>query len=86
VPELVERKIEEADTGSDPARCSMYQYRHLLLTKDDYEAHELYMDCLAGGVDCRECKARLAETVNSFLAQHRRRRRLIRGSVEKMME
>jgi tryptophanyl-tRNA synthetase len=86
VPDLVERKIAEADTGDHPARCPMYQYRHMLLTEDDDEAHGLYMDCLAGGIDCRECKSRLAETVNRFLGQHRRRRRLIRGGVEKMLE
>jgi len=86
VPELVERKIAEAETGDHPARCPMYQYRRMLLTEDDDEAHELYVDCLGGGMECRECKARLAETVNRFLAQHRRRRRLIRGGVEKMLE
>jgi tryptophanyl-tRNA synthetase len=86
VPELVERKIEEADTGEHPDRCPMYQYRYLLLTEDDDETQELYMDCLGGGIDCRECKSRLAETVNRFLGQHRRRRRLIRGGVEKMLE
>jgi len=86
VPELVERKITEADTGDHPARCPMYQYRYLLLTEDDDEASELYWDCLEGGIDCRECKARLAETVNRFLVRHRRRRRLIRGGVEKMLE
>lgn len=86
VPELVERKIEEADTGDHPARCPMHQYRYLLLTEDDDEAHEHYVDCLEGGIDCRECKARLAETVNRFLGKHRRRRRLIRGGVDKMLE
>lgn len=86
VPELVERKIAEADTGDHPSRCPMYQYRYMLLTEDDEEAQELYVDCLADGMDCRECKARLAETVNRFLWRHRRRRRLIRTGVEKMLE
>ncbi len=86
VPELVERKIEEADTGDHPARCPMYQYRNLLLTENDDETHEFYVDCLEGNIDCRECKARLAEAVNRFLGKHQRRRRLIRGSVEKMLE
>ena len=86
VPELVERKIAEADTGDHPARCPMYQYRYLLLTEDDDEAHEHYVDCIEGGIDCHECKARLAETVNRFLGKHRRRRRLIRGGVDKMLE
>jgi tryptophanyl-tRNA synthetase len=86
VPELVERKIAEADTGEHPDRCPMYQYRYLLLTEDDDETHELYEDCIGGGIDCQECKSRLTETVNRFLGQHRRRRRLIRGGVEKMLE
>jgi tryptophanyl-tRNA synthetase len=86
VPELVERKIAEADTGEHPNMCPMYKYRYLLLTEDDDEAHELYEDCLGGGVDCQECKSRLAETVNRFLGRHRQRRRLIRGGVEKMLE
>jgi tryptophanyl-tRNA synthetase len=64
----------------------MYQYRYLLLTMDDDEAHELYVDCLEGNMDCGDCKARLAETVNRFLGRHRRRRGLIRGGVEKMLE
>ena len=81
VPELVERKIAEAETGDHPARCPMYQYRRMLLTEDDDEAHGLYVNCLAGGVDCRECKARLAEKVNRFLRRHRQRRSLIRGGV-----
>jgi tryptophanyl-tRNA synthetase len=86
VPELVERKIAEADTGEHPDRCPMYQYRYLLLTEDDDETHELYEDCIGGGIDCQECKSRLTETVNRFMGQHRRRRRLIRGGVEKMLE
>ena len=86
VPDLVERKIAEADTGDSPARCPMYQYRYMLLNEDDDEAHGLYVDCLAGRVDCSECKARLTETVNRCLGRHRRRRRLIRGGVEKMLE
>jgi len=86
VPELVERKIAEADTGDHPSRCPVYQIRYMLLTEDDDEAQELYADCLAGGMECSECKARLAETVNSFLRRHRRRRSLIRSGVEKMLE
>ncbi len=86
VPELVERKIAEAETGAHPARCPMYQYRYFLLTKDDDTVREHYVDCLEGDMDCRECKARLAETVNRFLRRHQQRRRLIRGGVEKMLE
>jgi len=86
VPDLVERKIAEADTADTPALCPMYQYRFMLLNEDDDEAHGLYVDCLAERVDCSECKARLAETVNRFLGRHRRRRRLIRGGVEKILE
>jgi len=60
--------------------------RMLIRDDIDEEGHGLYVDCLEGGIDCRECHARLAETVNRFRGRHHRRRRLIRGGVEKMLE
>lgn len=86
IPELVEIKIMDAGTAALPESCPMFLYRFLLLTESDEEINQLHRECTDHCISCEECKAALIKQVNTFLDKHRRRRTLIKHSVERMLE
>lgn len=86
IPELVEKKIQHTATSDDKTNCLMYLLHYFLLTQSDDDVNELFIDCTVNQKQCHECKMELIENVNKFLRAHQRRRKLIRKSVEKMLE
>jgi tryptophanyl-tRNA synthetase len=86
VPELVEKKIEYANTPKDRVNCPLFQFHYFLLTESDEEVEWIREECRSNRRSCQECKMGLAEEVNRFLKAHRRRKRLIGKSVERMLE
>jgi tryptophanyl-tRNA synthetase len=85
-PEVVTKKVMNAYTGGratiqeqrklggQPDICPVYHYYHMLFEPDDKALHEIYTSCRQGNLLCGECKARLAERVRRFLAEHQSRR------------
>ena len=86
VPDLVEKKIQYVDTKGVPDGCPIFLYRYLLLEESDEELNMIYESCKSKCIGCEECKRGLVKKVNRFLADHQRRRELIKGSVAKMLE
>ncbi|MEM3730459.1 MAG: tryptophan--tRNA ligase [Candidatus Bathyarchaeia archaeon] len=94
-PEVVKRKIwnaftggratveEQRKLGGDPSICTVFQYYVFLFEEDDKKLSEREMRCRKGELLCGECKTDLAERVNKFLIEHRRKREKARGIVEK---
>ncbi|MCJ7731397.1 tryptophan--tRNA ligase [Candidatus Bathyarchaeota archaeon] len=86
VPELVEKKILSAVTPVDRISCPLYLYHYFLLSESDDTVNEMYHECTTRHKSCEECKWELIEVINRFLRAHQMRRKLIRKSVEKMLE
>lgn len=93
-PEDVERKIMNAFTGgrvsveeqrkmgAEPDICTVYHYYLYIFMPDDEELKGLYKRCRSGEILCGECKQVLTERVNTFLAEHQRKREEARDRVE----
>ncbi|MEM4733464.1 MAG: tryptophan--tRNA ligase [Candidatus Bathyarchaeia archaeon] len=94
-PELVKRKIwnaftggkataaEQRKTGADPTVCSIFQYYVYLFEEDDKKLMERERRCRTGEMLCGECKRDLAERLNKFLEEHRRKREKAKDVIEK---
>jgi tryptophanyl-tRNA synthetase len=94
-PEIVKKKIWNAFTGGRPSKaeqkkmganpdiCTVYQYFVYLFEEDDKKLAEREKRCRSGEVMCGECKTELTERVNTFLADHQRKRENAKKIVEK---
>ena len=94
-PEVVKRKVWNAFTGGkdttaeqkkhggDTDVCTVYQYFLYLFEVDDKKLEERMRRCRSGEVLCGDCKKDLVEKINSFLAEHQKKREKARNVVEK---
>jgi tryptophanyl-tRNA synthetase len=94
-PEVVKRKIwnafsggratveEQKRFGGDPSICTVFQYYYYLFEENDKRLAERERRCRSGELLCGECKTELAERVNKFLIEHRRKREKAKNKVEK---
>ncbi|MEM3725434.1 MAG: tryptophan--tRNA ligase [Candidatus Bathyarchaeia archaeon] len=94
-PEVVKRKIwnafsggratveEQKKLGGDPSICTVFQYYYYLFEEDDKRLAERERRCRGGELLCGECKTELAERVNKFLVEHRRKREKAKNKIEK---
>ncbi|MBC7129787.1 tryptophan--tRNA ligase, partial [Candidatus Bathyarchaeota archaeon] len=94
-PEVVKKKIWNAFTGGrptvqeqrrfggNPSICTIFQYYVYLFEEDDAKLTERERRCRSGELLCGECKIELAERVNCFLEEHRRRREKAKDMLEK---
>jgi tryptophanyl-tRNA synthetase len=94
-PDVVKRKIwnaytggratveEQRKLGGDPGICTVFQYFYFLFEGDDKKLLARERKCRAGEILCGECKTELAERVNKFLVEHRKKREKARNIVDK---
>jgi tryptophanyl-tRNA synthetase len=94
-PEVVKRKVwnaftggketaaEQRKTGADPNICTIFQYFLYLFEEDNKKLAEREKQCRAGETLCGDCKTELAERINKFLAEHRKKREKAKSIVEK---
>ena len=94
-PEVVKRKVwnaftggrptvaEQRKMGGDPSICTIFQYFLFMFEEDDEKLNERERKCKAGEILCGECKTELADRINSFLENHRRKRDKARNIIEK---
>jgi tryptophanyl-tRNA synthetase len=94
-PDVVKRKIwnaytggratveEQRKLGGDPSICTVFQYFYFLFEGDDKKLLARERKCRAGEILCGECKTELAERVNKFLVEHRKKREKARNIVDK---
>jgi len=94
-PEVVERKVwnaftggkptvaEQRKMGGDPSICTVFQYFLFMFEEDDGKLAERERRCKAGEILCGECKTELAERINNFLEDHRRKREKARNVIDK---
>ncbi|MEM3770592.1 MAG: tryptophan--tRNA ligase [Candidatus Bathyarchaeia archaeon] len=94
-PEVVKRKVwnaftggkptvaEQRKMGGDPAICTIFQYFLFIFEEDDDKLAERERRCKAGEILCGECKNELANRINSFLEDHRRKREKARNVLDK---
>lgn len=94
-PEVVKKKIwnaftggkatkeEQRKTGANPEICTVFQYYYYLFEEDDKKLAEREEKCRKGEILCGECKNDLAERVNKFLIEHRKKREKARDVLEK---
>jgi len=67
---------EQRRTGGNPEICPVYQLGQFLFQESDDELKRLHADCRAGYILCGECKLREASSVERYLSNHQRRKRL----------
>jgi tryptophanyl-tRNA synthetase len=94
-PEVVKRKVwnaftggkptvaEQRKMGGDPSICTIFQYFLFMFEEDDEKLAERERQCRAGEILCGECKTELAERINSFLEEHRKKREKARNVIDK---
>jgi len=94
-PEVVKRKVwnaftggkptvaEQRKMGGDPSICTVFQYFLFMFEEDDGKLAERERRCKAGEILCGECKTELAERINSFLEDHRKKREKARNVIDK---
>ncbi len=94
-PEVVKRKVwnaftggkgtatEQRKTGADPTICTIFQYFLYLFEQDDKKLSEREKRCRSGEILCGECKKELPERINTFLAEHQKKREKARDTLEK---
>ena len=95
--ETVRKKIGKAFTGQqataelqrkhggDPDKCVVCQYYKYFFEPNDTKLHEILDAERNGTILAGEHKAHLAETINTYLKQHRARRERAREKLEKFM-
>jgi len=74
---------EQRKLGGDANICTIFQYFAYLFEEDDKKLAERKRKCKAGEILCGECKTKLTEKINKFLAEHQRKREKARNIVEK---
>jgi tryptophanyl-tRNA synthetase len=74
---------EQRKMGGDPSICTVFQYFLFMFEEDDRKLAERERRCKAGEILCGECKTELAERINSFLEDHRRKREKARNVIDK---
>jgi tryptophanyl-tRNA synthetase len=94
-PDVVKRKVwnaftggkptvaEQRKMGGDPGICTIFQYFLFMFEEDDGKLAERERRCKAGEILCGECKTELAERINSFLENHKRKREKARNVIDK---
>jgi tryptophanyl-tRNA synthetase len=94
-PEVVKKKIWNAFTGGKPTLaeqkkhggdldvCTIYQYFVYLFEEDDKKLADRGRRCKAGEIMCGECKKELADRINKFLVEHRKKREKAKDTIEK---
>lgn len=94
-PDVVKRKVwnaftggkptvaEQRKMGGDPSICTVFQYFLFMFEEDDGKLAERERRCKAGEILCGECKTELADRINSFLEDHRRKREKARNVIDK---
>ncbi|MBS7605392.1 tryptophan--tRNA ligase [Candidatus Bathyarchaeota archaeon] len=94
-PNIVKRKIwnaftggratveEQRKLGGNPMMCTIFQYYVYLFEEDDAKLAERERRCKNGELLCGECKSDLAERVNRFLEEHRKKREKARDMLDK---
>ena len=94
-PDVVKRKVwnaftggkptvaEQRKMGGDPAICTVFQYFLFMFEEDDEKLAERERRCKAGEILCGECKNELADRINSFLEEHRKKREEARNILDK---
>ena len=73
---------EQRKMGADPTVCSIFQYYYYLFEEEDQKLAERELACRAGEMLCGECKRDLAERLNKFLEEHRKRREKAKDIIE----
>jgi tryptophanyl-tRNA synthetase len=96
-PKEVERKVKHALTGGRatveeqrrlgavPEICSVWAMWRSKFAKDDSEFEQITRDCRSGALLCGDCKANLVPRVQGFLADHAKRKKAVRGTVESLI-
>jgi tryptophanyl-tRNA synthetase len=94
-PDVVKRKVwnaftggkptvaEQRKMGGDPSICTVFQYFLFMFEEEDEKLNEREGKCKAGEILCGECKTELANRINNFLENHRRKRDKARNIIEK---
>jgi tryptophanyl-tRNA synthetase len=94
-PDVVKRKVwnaftggkgtvaEQRKEGADPDICSIFQYFLYLFEEDDKKLAERERLCRTGGILCGECKKDLTVRINSFLAEHQKKRERAKDKIDK---
>jgi tryptophanyl-tRNA synthetase len=94
-PDVVKRKVwnaftggkptvaEQRKMGGDPSICTVFQYFLFMFEEEDEKLNEREGKCKAGEILCGECKTELANRINNFLENHRRKRDKARNITEK---
>jgi tryptophanyl-tRNA synthetase len=94
-PDVVKRKVwnaftggkptvaEQRKMGGDPSICTVFQYFLFMFEENDEKLAERERKCKAGEILCGECKTELADRINSFLEDHRRKREKARNVIDK---
>ncbi len=95
--ETVERKANRALTGQqstaelqkkyggNPDKCAVCQYYRFFFEPDDKKLEKIFEAERNGSMLAGEHKKHFAETVNRFLEEHRKKKEMLRGRIEKFM-
>jgi len=62
---------EQKRLGGEPDKCSLYLLNLFHMVTDDAELAEIKRKCMAGEVNCGQCKKETAERVVAFLKDFR---------------
>jgi tryptophanyl-tRNA synthetase len=93
-PEVVERKVHKAITGQqstaelqkklggDPERCAVCQYYKYLFEPDDKRLEKIFEGERKGTLLAGEHKDDLADRINRFLGEHKKKKDGLRGKLE----
>lgn len=76
---------EQKEKGGIPEECTVYDFFLYHLINDDKELEKIYEDCKTGKRVCGECKKICADMIVEFLEEHQRKRKKVRGIVEKVL-
>ncbi|MDY6985443.1 MAG: tryptophan--tRNA ligase [Candidatus Thermoplasmatota archaeon] len=72
--------------GGNPEVCAVYSYHYFFFEPDDSKVRDIHNRCRSGSLLCGECKAMLAEKVNSFLTEHRKKREKARDHIDEFVK
>lgn len=76
---------KQKQLGGMPEKCTIYHYFLYFFQQDDKKMHEQFQACKAGQTSCKECKLRLAESINKFLKEHQNKRERARKQLDKFL-
>jgi len=77
---------EQKKLGGVPENCAVYKFYFYHFVDDDNELKKMFNECKSGAITCGDCKKRCADMMETFLAEHQKKRAKAKEEAKELAE